>query len=284
VRVFAVSDIHADYAENFAWVQALSQDEYLNDILILAGDVSDSMDILQRVFDTLQQRFSELLFVPGNHELWVQGSEYDCSLEKFDAIMTLCRTRQVRVDVCRVAGISFVPLLSWYDFSFGEPDRHLRRAWRDFRACRWPAHLDSSAAVSAYFLNKNLPALEASLSLADGAECNTLISYSHFLPRIDVMPAQIPEQRRRVYPVLGSEALGKQVKQLMPDIHVYGHSHVNQSVELGGIRYINNAFAYPSEERIARKQLHCIFESNTQTAGRDLAAETADSAPPTTDN
>ena len=51
-----------------------------------------------------------------------------------------------------------------------------------------------------------------------------------------------------------------QVKQFNPTIHVYGHSHVNQSIELDGIHYVNNAFAYPSETYIARKQLKCIFE------------------------
>lgn len=73
------------------------------------------------------------------------------------------------------------------------------------------------------------------------------------------MPSRIPHERRRVYPVLGSVGLGEQVKQLQPDIHIYGHSHVNQSIELDNIRYVNNAFAYPKEERIARKQLHCVL-------------------------
>ena len=74
------------------------------------------------------------------------------------------------------------------------------------------------------------------------------------------MPSYIPEDRRRIYPVLGSDGLGEQVKQLNPDIHIYGHSHVNQSVELENIRYVNNAFARPTENRIARKQLHCVLE------------------------
>ena len=74
------------------------------------------------------------------------------------------------------------------------------------------------------------------------------------------MPAGIPAKRRNVYPVLGSEALGLQVKQLSPTIHVYGHSHVNQAIDLDGIHYIINAFAYPSESHIARKQVKCIFE------------------------
>lgn len=252
MRVFAVSDIHIDYEENLNWILSLDDRSYTDDILILAGDVTDKMPLLEQVFVALEKSFKAVLFVPGNHELWVQEDDYDCSLSKFEAIAELCKSCGVHVDVFELADISFVPLYSWYDFSFGEPDRHLRRAWRDFRACSWPEHLSDSQDVSEYFLKLNVPKL--------ATRNKTVISFSHFLPRIDVMPTGIPEKRRNVYPVLGSEALGVQVKQLNPTIHVYGHSHVNQAIELDNIQYVNNAFAYPSESHIARKQLKCIYE------------------------
>ena len=253
MRVFAVSDIHVDYKENLAWILSLDNKEYANDILILAGDVDDKMPLLKQVLVSLAASFKEVLFVPGNHELWVQEDDFDCSLDKFEAIAELCKSCGVHSDVFNLLGISFVPLFSWYDLSFGEPDRHLRRAWRDFRACSWPEHLPEIQDVTEYFLKLNIPKLNIINK--------TVISFSHFLPRIDVMPAGIPVERRNVYPVLGSEALGIQVKQLSPTIHVYGHSHVNQDIELDGIRYLNNAFAYPCESQIARKQLKCIYES-----------------------
>ena len=232
MRVFAVSDIHVDYAENLDWILGLDRNEFANDILILAGDVTDKMALLERVFRSLTACFKAVMFVPGNHELWV--------------------TCGVHSNVFEISGISFVPLYSWYDFSFGEPDRHLRRAWRDFHACSWPDHLPESGDVSDHFLALNIPRLETNNEI--------VISFSHFLPRIDVMPSKIPIERRNIYPVLGSEALGVQVKQLHPKIHVYGHSHVNQSIQLDDIEFVNNAFAYPSEARIARKKLHCIYE------------------------
>lgn len=252
MRVFAVSDIHVDYVENLDWILNLDDSEYSCDILILAGDVTDKMSLLRQVFDALVVKFKAVLFVPGNHELWVQEEGFDCSLKKFEAVADLCVSCGVHAGIYELDDISFVPLYSWYDFSFGEPDRHLRRAWRDFRACSWPEHLPESQAVSEYFLSLNIPNLAISNK--------TVISFSHFLPRIDVMPKEIPEKRRNVYPVLGSEALGVQVKQLNPAIHVYGHSHVNQAIEIDDIHYVNNAFAYPSETTIARKQLKCIYE------------------------
>lgn len=253
MRVFAISDVHVDYPENLQWILQLSETDYQQDILILAGDVSDDMNLLARVFASLKEKFKQLLFVPGNHELWVQNDERISSLEKFAAINSLAIRHEVQISLFECGDISFVPLLSWYDFSFGEPDRHLKRAWRDFRACRWPAHLQSSSAVTDFFHQRNIPLLDT--------KNKTVISFSHFLPRIDVMPERIPQDRRRVYPVLGSTALGEQLKQLQPDVHVYGHSHVNQSIELDNIRFVNNAFAYPGESRISRKRLHCVYES-----------------------
>lgn len=252
MRVYAISDVHVDYEENLNWVLGLSRHEYQTDILILAGDVTDDITLLDRVFHSLNEKFSKVLFVPGNHELWVQNDEHGCSLQKFEAIERLCAEHDMAMGLFERSGVSFVPLLSWYDFSFGQADRHLRRAWRDFRACNWPAHLDSDAAVTDYFHDKNKPLL--------ATRNKVVISYSHFVPRIDVMSERIPEAKRRVYPVLGSEKLGLQVSQLKPDIHVYGHSHVNQSIKIDNVQYINNAFAYPREERISRKQLRCVFD------------------------
>lgn len=256
MRVFAVSDLHVDYAENLQWVMNISSQDFQQDVLILAGDVSDKLELLTQVFEDLQKKFHAVLFVPGNHELWVQNEEFDCSLVKYEAILRLCKEIGIHTELFHTSNASFVPLLSWYDFSFGEPDQALLRAWRDFRACNWPEHLDDSKKVCAHFLAKNLPLPE----LRD----KYVISYSHFLPRIDVMPSGIPLQRRQVYPVLGSSSLGEQIKILQPNIHVYGHSHVNQVIEIDGVTYINNAFAYPREKRIARKQLHCVVDFDAE--------------------
>ena len=251
MRVHALSDIHVDYPENLVWLRSLSNSDFQDDILILAGDVSDDMDLLALSFENLLRKFHSLCFIPGNHELWVRDSDYDCSLIKFSAIQELCRSLGVIYECHRNGDLSLVPLYSWYDYSFAAPDRHLRRAWRDYRACAWPEKFTGSGDINRHFLKLNEAVLEESNT--------TVISYSHFLPRIDLMPERIPYHKRNVYPVLGSTALGRQVEKLQPQIHVYGHSHVNQSKQIGGIKYVNNAFGYPSETWIASKCLRCIF-------------------------
>ena len=67
----------------------------------------------------------------------------------------------------------------------------------DFHACRWPAHFEMRD-VAAYFQALNpIPPVHEGM----------LISFSHFLPRIDLMPPYIPRAKRMLYPVLGSASL-----------------------------------------------------------------------------
>ena len=67
-RVFAMSDLHVDYVENMRHMLSLSQRVFVEDTLILAGDVCDSLQRLSVLLDGMKQKFREVCFVPGNHE------------------------------------------------------------------------------------------------------------------------------------------------------------------------------------------------------------------------
>ncbi len=288
MRVFALSDIHIDYAGNHAWIEQLSQHDYRDDVLILAGDVSDFLPRLEWCFRTLAARFRKVLFVPGNHDLWVMRDKVvPDSLEKLGLIRTMAADTGVAMQSWSQPGLCIVPLLSWYDYSFGAPGELLLEAWMDFRACNWPQGYDAGA-ITRHFLALNQPLLphlphlsrlpdlpgsgqqvahtfpaphpaaERLDAIPTATPLPLCISFSHFLPRIDFMPHYIPFERRVVYPVLGTALLEAQVRAIAPQIHVYGHSHVNRQVRIDGIDYINNAFGYPNETRITAKALLCI--------------------------
>ncbi len=252
MRLFAVSDLHTDYDANKDWVDALSRVDFADDTLILAGDISDSEKLVEHCFEQLVTRFRHVFYVPGNHELWVTRSPAGNSLDKFYRLLSLADSYNIFTERRTIGSVDIVPLFSWYDFSFGKPSRDLMKSWMDFTHCRWPTEFNGPAEVAAFFMHRN----EARLTPGE----RPVISFSHFLPRIDLMPHYIPAKYRIVYPVLGSESLDRQIRLLGSTIHIYGHSHVNRDIEVDGVRYINNAFAYPSEERIAMKKLHCVLE------------------------
>jgi len=89
MRVFAISDLHVDYAANASWVASLPTSQYLDDILIVAGDVSNSLQQLEWALKTIAARFKKVLFVPGNHDLWVINDDRVTSLAKFTQVCTV---------------------------------------------------------------------------------------------------------------------------------------------------------------------------------------------------
>jgi hypothetical protein len=147
--------------------------------------------------------------------------------------------------------VRIVPLLAWYDYSFGLPNAYLHEHWMDYRECRWPAGWQPRD-VAAWLFERNIPEPPRTEKV--------LITFSHFLPRLDLMPTNVPQQVKQLFPVLGSARLDDEIRRLGAAIHVYGHSHLNRDLVVGGIRYVNNAFGYPHETSITLKDLVCIHE------------------------
>lgn len=252
MRIFAISDLHVDYEENLKWVQALSEQEYIDDILILGGDISHKMHLLTLVFVKLRKCFKEVFFVPGNHDIWIPKNETGTSIEKYHKIIALAATHDILMSSKSWKDVTIVPLLGWYDYSFGEPSKKLKLSWQDYYWCKWPEELDTDEKRTDYFLNLNIPQLEVSTK--------KVISFSHFMPRIDLMPGFIPNRHHFVYPVLGTNKLFDQIAKLKSVIHIYGHSHVNVHKRMDSTLYMNNAYGYPSEKSITYKGLKCILE------------------------
>lgn len=251
-RIFALSDIHVDYDVNVQWLRALSSVDYRDDILILAGDVTHKLPELGSTLSALATRFAKVLFVPGNHELWVLGEAPErSSLEKFADVARVVAESGVSMQSYRQGDVLIAPLLGWYDYSFGQPSTDLYGMWMDYHACRWPPGFQPED-VAAHFtrLNRQINACDA----------RKVITFSHFLPRIDLVPSYVSSRHRLLDPVLGSTRLEQQLRQLGSSIHVYGHSHINRRVSFDGVTYINNALGYPGEERITKRQLLCIDE------------------------
>lgn len=71
VRVFAISDIHSDHPANMSWLKqqlpARRADTF--DVLLCAGDVSDKEEVREEAFMVLKDRFDEIVFTIGNHDV-----------------------------------------------------------------------------------------------------------------------------------------------------------------------------------------------------------------------
>lgn len=303
-RVFACSDIHTDFPENLEWVRSLSDVDFRGDAVILGGDVSDDLEVLETTLRLFARKFAHAFFVCGNHDLWTRsrGGEHRHadSMEKLDEVLRLCEACGVRTSptlLNRDAGadggaVWVAPVLGWYHESFDtEPDipesvstvRPPRAVMSDYKLCRWPEGLDptdeSVAAALDRVNDERLGWGDFLRALRGGDEVERrapVLSFSHFLPRLELCP----EKRYLFYPNLpkavGSDYILRRIRGLAAEggpttasgsasgsgsldgdghgefaarehVHVFGHTHFGWDHTIDGIRYIQAPVSYPHE-------------------------------------
>ncbi len=233
VRIFAVSDLHTDIRANRQALERAPLDGHGGDALIVAGDIGEREEVLRDTLSLLVSRFREVFFVPGNHELWVRGDPRD-SMQKFAAVLELCAALGVRTGPAQVGAAWVVPLFSWYDAAFdvhGEGAAAELEAWSDRYFCRWSA---AAPPPDEAFLALNRPRARR----YDGP----VVTFSHFLPRPELLP-RVQYLRFRGLPlVAGSLGLEDQLRAAGSQVHVFGHTHIPWDQVLDGVRYLHHPF------------------------------------------
>lgn len=282
-RIFCISDLHVDHADNRQWLEEKCKSKSLlrrGDLLLLAGDVSHRYDRLQETFELVQETGCQILFCPGNHEAWLCDDEKDdttTSYEKLKRVEQLCRDTGVLVDPTRIGNcphpVWVVPLQSWYDASLSIPGCEDLCTdfggwpWTDFRSCQWYDHPPDGtqgkipAGLAQYYLDKNLEIIDY-IRQESGREA--IITMSHFLPNLQCLPDWkdvhstefqrnewldhgAPGTSAKFAKVAGSSGLEKQIRAIQSDMHVFGHSHRPKDFQLNGIRYVHNPLGNPRE-------------------------------------
>jgi predicted phosphodiesterase len=240
MRILAISDLHTDFQENKWLLEQLPDGTYRRDVLIAAGDISDRLETLKSTLALLRSKFMKVFYVPGNHELWARQGVHS-SVEKFFSVLELCERLDIQTSPEPVDGVWIVPLFSWYEAQFdadNSGNAESLAGWADFHLCKWPAEMGP---VCDFFLNLNEPRLRC----YDGP----VISFSHFLPRRDLLP---PPERLRfkgLPKVAGCAALDAQIRHLRSRVHVFGHSHISCDRLIDGVRYVQNPLRYPRERQ-----------------------------------
>ncbi len=69
-RVFAISDLHVDYRENRNFVDSWSSSAYRNDVIIVAGDVTDNMSLLTSTLGSMREKFNKVFYTTGKPILY----------------------------------------------------------------------------------------------------------------------------------------------------------------------------------------------------------------------
>jgi len=297
MKLFAVSDLHVDFPENWAWCEAISARDHLLDAIILAGDVTDSIALLQKTFVLFKSKFKEVFFVPGNHDVWItrhDSGKFADSVQKLQGILSLCSSLNVRTAPAKLKDkVWVVPLYSWYHPELDDDTDSAQfpiKGWSDFTLCKWPAtapaspftpSIASSTATSMEISSESASSLNtlSSISTQETVPLSTSISslasefspldyflnlngdslarkydrpvitFSHFLPRRELLPPRKVLFVKYLPKVAGTKRLDEMLRQIGSRIHVFGHSHINWDQTISGVRYVQLALRYPSERK-----------------------------------
>jgi predicted phosphodiesterase len=135
MKLYAVSDLHLGHEANRHALSGITS--HPDDWLILAGDVGETAAHLELAFKLLKARFAQLVWVPGNHELWTLPSSKETARGRFkyDELVELCRcygvlTPEDPYPIITIGGkvVRVAPLFLLYDYSFRPHDVPVERA------------------------------------------------------------------------------------------------------------------------------------------------------------
>src|SRR6266511_6054824 len=125
MRLFGISDLHLHHAINRRALEALPA--YPEDWLVLAGDIGETEEHLSFALAILTRRFQQVVWAPGNHDLWTLPSDRHGlrGVAKYNRLVSICRNYHVLTPedpYVRWPGTAstclLAPLFLLYDYSF----------------------------------------------------------------------------------------------------------------------------------------------------------------------
>lgn len=228
-RVFALSDVHFDHPGVEEWLHRVHSTRFLDDVLIVAGNVADSFGAIVRGLTLIRGKFRRLFYLPGNHEMWILQREkkrFKDSMCKLWRILELCDDLDIDVfpaAVCRDAYI--VPLFSWYNAAFDEADPYPDPKSAVDKHAIWP--IDAREQVWRYMMALNREALSKPYH-------GTVITFSHFCPRPNL---PLFRNKSGLLKTVGCAELDEQIRDCRSSAHVYGHTLRRCNTVIKGVCY-----------------------------------------------
>ncbi|MBN1655906.1 MAG: metallophosphoesterase [Deltaproteobacteria bacterium] len=253
MKLLAISDLHIGHSANRRELDALPNSP--DDWLIVAGDVGESRAHLQYTLDALCRRFRQLIWVPGNHELWKWRDDRDLKGEaKYHVLVETCRSYGVITPedpyvLWQGEGGTHLlaPLFLLYDYSFRPSDVPLSAA------VKWAA--DSGVVcVDEELL---LPEPYASRSAWCDARCDLTEQRLESAIRANDCPSILINhfplmQRLASLPLIprfsiwcGTRRTEQWHRRFRARVVVSGHLHIRRTEWIDDVRFEEVSFGYP---------------------------------------
>ncbi|MFJ6213095.1 metallophosphoesterase family protein [Streptomyces sp. NPDC092296] len=252
----AVSDLHVTYAENREIVERL-QPGSPDDWLIVAGDIGELMADIEWTLTLLRDRFAQVIWVPGNHELWTVDRETSQArgVARYEQLVALCRrlgvlTPEDPYPVWTGAGgpVRIAPLFLLYDYSFlapgtTTPAESLAKAHEAGIVCtdEYFLHPDPYPSRAAWCAAR---VEETERRLAQVAGELPLVLVNHW-PLVR-QPTEIMTHQEFVQ-WCGTVRTADWHTRFGVEAVVYGHLHIPRRTVYDGVPFVEVSLGYPRE-------------------------------------
>ena len=254
MRLWALSDLHISHSLNREALASLPT--HSDDWLLLAGDVTDGLRHLDWCFETLNGKFAQLVWVPGNHDLWTRPRCSDGlrGAALYARLVEIARRHGVitpedpySVFPHPTGELLIAPLFLLYDYSFRPDD--VRRE----EVVRW-AQAEQSACADELFLHPDPYHGRAAWCAARCAETAA---------RLEACPPLLPKVLVNHYPLEESLAVLPRIPRFSPwcgtkrtrgwhrrfnaRAVVYGHLHIRGTQWIDGVPFQEVSLGYPNQ-------------------------------------
>ena len=254
MRLWALSDLHLSHSPNREALGTLPA--YPDDWLLLAGDLADGYRHLDRCFDTLNGKFRQLVWVPGNHELWTRpgcaGGLRGAAL--YDKLVEIARDHGVvtpedpyPIFPHPTGDVLIAPLFLLYDYSFRPAD--VRRD----EVIDW-ARADNSVCADEVLLHSDPFSDRAAWCAARCVETAA---------RLEDCPRHVPKVLVNHYPLEAALAVLPRIPRFTPwcgtrrtrgwhvrfnaRAVVYGHLHIRGTSWIDDVPFQEVSLGYPNQ-------------------------------------
>ena len=252
MRLWALSDLHDSHPANREALESFPA--FPDDWLILAGDVTDGPQRLDWCFRQLTPKFSQVVWVPGNHELWTipNAAPELRGVALYERLVEIARHHGVLtpedpypIVELEDGTVLIAPLFLLYDYSFRP--RHVPRD----KVVRWARETEAVCADELVLHPDPFPDRDSWCAARCAEAAARLAAFPAELRKVLVNHYPLEEQHAvlpripRFSPWCGTRKTQGWHRRFNACAVVYGHLHIRGTQWLDGVPFQEVSLGYP---------------------------------------
>jgi len=255
LKLYAISDLHLANKINFQALEALPP--YPDDWLILAGDIGEMEEHLKFALIILISRFKRVIWVPGNHDLWMLPS-HPLQIRgeaRYQRLVSICRDFGVLTPEDPYAlwpgehrDYLLVPMFLLYDYSFRPHHIPVEKA------VEWAAESGVVCTDEELLFTEPYPSPGAWCARRcryteerlkkESLKKKAMVLINHFPLREDMA---LLRRFPRFSLWCGTQTTGDWHTRFPVSVVVYGHMHMRGTHYRDGVRFEEVSLGYPRD-------------------------------------